>query len=361
MYTPQHGLTAIRYLKSLAVGKGDHTESLRYAEQQKNWGSFDREIIIDRFKASVSGLALSDVGGGSQVGHDFLAALRPLTIIGRLEKLRRIPARVPMLTQTVGSVAGWKQNGGHRVLSAGEYARENLPLLSVGSMCVASNELLADGSWEAENELLKDLLSSSAEALDRAFADPANEGVADAIPASVTCDATPIYLDGSTIADLDEALGTAIRQLVAAGSNLSGGAWVMSHDTATAMGLARGASGALAFPTVGANGGILCGLPVLTSASVQPDSDGGLIALLDASQISYTEDAPTLSVSRNASIEMSTAPSGSTTPPTAAATLVSMFQADATALLASMACNWKLRRENCTQVIGGVPTTLTAA
>lgn len=360
METAQHGLTAIRYLRAMANGKGENEVAIAFAEQQKSWGSFDRDIIVSRLKSSIGGIDLTDIQGGSQVAHDLLAALRPLSIVGRLQNLRRIPARVPLLTQLTGSVAGWRGNGQHRRLSAGTYARENLPLLSVGALSVANDELLRDGSFEGEAELLRDLLAACAEALDMAFIDPANTGIAGATPASITGGAVPIYVAGGSIADLDVKIATAIAALIAAGSNLSSASWVMSPVLAAGLSLARGSSGALAYPGMGANGGQLIGLPALTSASCTPDSDGYNLALVDASQVSYVEDAPSLSVSRNASIEMSDAPTGDATTPTAATILVSMFQSDCAALLASMACNWKLRRPGCVQLIAGIPATLTA-
>ena len=135
----------------------------------------------------------------------------------------------------------------------------------------------------------------------------------------------------------------------------------MSPTIATALSLARGSGGDLAYPGMGANGGELIRLPVLVSGLVQPDSDGGLISLLDASSITFTEDAPNLSVSRNASIEMSSTPTGDGTTPTAASqAIVSMYQAECSALLASIPCNWKLRHADCVQVIGGVPSTIAA-
>lgn len=356
----QHGLITIRYLRALAAGKGIPDHAIEFARQQKNWDSFSREIVCSRLKSTVSGLDLSDVGGGSQVQHDFLAALRPLTIIGRLQNLRRIPPRVPMLTAVTGSTAAWRGNGQHRTLSAGTFTRENLPLLSVGAMSVASNELLADASMEGEAELLRDLLSACVEALDSAFILPSNAGIADTTPASVTSAATPIFVQGGAVSDLDSAIASAIAALVAAGSSLSGASWICSPVLAAGLSLARGTGGDLAYPGVFANGGQLIGLPVLTSAVCEPDSDGYSLALVDASQVSFAEDAPNLSVSRNASIEMSTAPAGSTTEPAAATTLVSMFQSDTTALLASLACNWRLRKSGCAQVVAGVPATLTA-
>jgi HK97 family phage major capsid protein len=259
------------------------------------------------------------------------------------------------LTQLAGSIARWTGEGGSRALSAGTYARQELDLLAVAALTVVSDELLADPSGLGEAEMLRDLLNACAEALDRAFLDVANTGTAGVEPASVTSTATPIVMTGASIADLNQALAQAIDQLVRAGSNLTSAAWVLHPGFAARMGLAR-ESGGLAWPAVGALGGVLAGLPVLTSASqsTDADSDGSSsITLLDASQISYSDGETILRSSKNAAVTMSDAPAGNTITPTSAGTLTSMFQSDCTALMAQLRVNWAVRRPGAVQVITG--------
>ena len=358
MITPA-GTLAIRYLKALANGRDDPYAALRFAESQRDWGQH-KDVIATRLKAAVAGLGLNSIEGGSQVHHDLLAALRPLTIVGRLQNLRRVPPRIPMLTQAMGSVATWVGQGQGRRLSVGTYERENLELLTVAAMSVATEELLRDGSMEAEGALLHDLLAACVQALDGAFIDPSSAGATGITPASVTSDATPIPSGGATIADLDADLATAVRQLVDAGSNLSFASWILSPKLAAGLALARGSGGASAFPEMGVLGGRLAGLPAITSVACPADSDGEVLILLDQSQITFAEHQPNLAVSRHASVEMSDSPAQDSTTPNAASGLTSMFQADCAALLASLACNWKLRRDGCVQVIAGLPTTLGA-
>ena len=349
------GILAVRRYKLLAYGLSNPMVDASEFMQRQKWG-IEREYI----KANISATDTSDISGASMVEHDFQAALHHASILGQLQGLRRVPPRIPLLSQTAPSVAGFAQDGQSRKMSAGTFVRENLPLKSVGGIAVLSNELLASDTFDSELEIHRDLFAACSQSIDQAFIDPDNPG-SDSTPASVTSGATPLMLGGTAIADLDVAISTAVQQLVAAGSNLANAAWVMSPTTATALSLARGTSGDLAYPFMGANGGELIRLPAIVSASVQPDSDGGLISLLDASSITYTEDLPNLSVSRNASIEMSNTPTGDGSVPTSGTTLVSMFTAELTALLASIPCNWKLRHTGCVQVIGGVPSTITAA
>lgn len=351
MNTP--GIRAARFLKSLAVCGGDSTAAIAYAEaRQREWGDYSVTQAL-RQKAAVSGLEADSIGGGD-IQADLLAAVRPLTLAGRMP-LRRVPTNIPMLTQAIGAVAHWIGEGGARRLSAGSYTRELMRLKHVAAMTVVSNKHLQSATIDGDTALLADLVAACVQALDAAFISRGNIGD-DATPAAVTAGVAPIAAAGDTIGDVDEGLRLAVAALVAAGSNLTAAHWAMSSQLAAAMSLARGSGGAPAYPGIGALGGQLCGLPVLTSGVVELDSDGASdIALIDASQISFAEDPPELRSSGNVLVEMDDAPTGnSTTPVAATQNRVSMFQTECTALMAGFRANWKLRRPGCVQVISGV-------
>ena len=345
-----YGTSSIRYLKALGVARGDAEAAAAYANARTDWR--DRSDIVRLIKAGVGAPEAAALEGDGVAGVDFLAALRPLTLVGRLP-LRRVPPRLQLLTQVVGSEATWVGEGAARRMTVGQYDRQSLTLKQIAALSVATNELLSDVSLESESVILNDLLAACGEALDRAFIDLGNVG--DAItPASITSTATPI----SATASLDDDLSEAIQQLSDAGSNLRSAFWVMSAAFAARLSLVRGSGGAQKYPDIGALDGRLCGLPILTTASAaEPsDSDGtGDIVLLDASQISIVEGPPTLRVSEQALIELSDAPTGHTITPTAASQhYVSMFQADASALMAQLAVNWLPRRAGMVAVISGV-------
>lgn len=345
-----HGTTAIRFLKSLAIARGDAQAARGYAAARDDW--HDGQSVVAGLKAAVGGMDLSTIDGGSDVAADFMTALRPLTLVGRLP-VRRVPALLPLLTHTSASTVRWVGEGAARpATTLGAFARSSLTLKQVAALAVASNELLADRTLDSENVVLADLLAACAEGLDRAFIDLNNSG--DAVtPASVTSTATPIAYSGA----LDVDLAAAIQQLADAGSTLRSAYWIMSSALAGRLALVRDASGALAYPTVGALGGTIAGLPLITTgAANEADSDSAEnIALIDASQISYAEGPPVLRTSQNAMIELDTAPTGDTLVPTAAsASFVSMFQCEATALLAQLSCNWVPRREGMVALIADI-------
>ena len=86
------------------------------------------------------------------------------------------------------------------------------------------------------------------------------------MPASVTYGAPSFVSSGASVTNIDEDLAALIQPLVDAGSDLTFAAWVMLPRTAIYLSRLRGtADGALSFPFINAKGGVLAGLPVVTS------------------------------------------------------------------------------------------------
>jgi hypothetical protein len=126
----------------------------------------------------------------------------------------------------------------------------------------------------------------------------------------------------------------------------------MSPKLAAKLGLRAGGRGAAA--DLGARGGSLAGLPAIVSAACQASSDGHTITLLDAGSICTVDEGAELALSRQATVEMDTAPTGDTTTPAAASTaMVSLFQTDSVGLIVTRAMNWKLARPGAVVCIAG--------
>jgi HK97 family phage major capsid protein len=344
------GLMALRYLRAIAVGHDDPMAAVSFAEAS-TWSA--KDAITKSIKAVVGGMT---TGGGlaTPVGIDFLAALRPLTALGRLPGVRRVPARTRLLQQVGPTRAHWVAQGDAKVVCLGSFTSATLDLKTVAGLTVATEELIASADIDVERALLADLLGAVALEMDIALLSPTNSGSA-STPASITHAAGPITVASSSIADLDAALGVAVAQLVAAGSDLRSAAWIMSPQLAAAMALLRGSGGSPAYPALGALGGALAGLPALVSVGLDGnDSDGtSSIALIDGSAIGMTEGEPQLQASRQASIEMSDTPTGDSAAPTATS-LVSMFQTDSVALRAVASVDWRLRVPGAVQLVTGI-------
>jgi hypothetical protein len=96
-------------------------------------------------------------------------------------------------------------------------------------------------------------------------------------------------------------------------------------------------------PNIGARGGEFRGVPVITSSNV-PD---GLIALIDASGIAIASGDTMLKASTQTSIDMA----DSATVVNGATSHISMFQANAVALLAEQVINWRRMRDSAVKFV----------
>lgn len=346
-----HGLSALRFLKAVHTGKGDNVTAQGFVEAQRGWP--DREVVLARLKAAVPGLSVGNTGLVTAVGADFMAALRPLTVIGRLP-VRKLPPRTRLLTSMGTTRATWMTEGRSIPVSAGSFVASDLTLHKVAALTVVSRELLESPTTDAEAALSSDLLTACAAAIDQAFL---NDETSAGSPAPINGGAAPIASTGNTVAQLDADMKTATDRFISAGGSLSTAAWVTSERLGSHLGYLRNIDGTAAYPGASGRGGSLQGLPLLVSASSHVPGDspamgGDDLTLLDGAAVSYSEGEPTLSITTAGTVELSSAPTGSTSTPAAMSqVMASLFQADAVGLRAVVMTDWALRRVGLAQRI----------
>lgn len=349
---PTKGLTSVRFIKSLAIAKGDVAGALAYAQSQ-NWSNTSQ--VVESLKTAISAEGTSDYSLATPASFDFAEFIRPLTILGKLTGLRKVPARTRLISATAGSSASWSGERAPRPISRMTFEGSTLEQLSVISMLVTTRELLRSSSPSAEALLSRDLAAAAVASMDEAFIDDANAGSAGVKPASISYGTAPIHSTGSSLAQIDADLGLMIQALSDAGSDLTFATWVLRPRTALYLARLRGTGGALAHPGMTAKGGVLLGLPAITSASVPLDDVGSpvsgfsQITLLDPSQILVSDDGGGLiEISEQSTIEMTDSPNGGTT------SLVSMWQSDSACLRIHRYANWKRCRDGMARVLDQV-------
>lgn len=288
------------------------------------------------------GQALAEVNAAST---EFFNLVRESSLLGRMAGVRRMPLAVQVLRSTVGASAYWVSPGAAKPISRMSFARDSLLPLKVAALSVLTNEVLFRGEAASERYILNDMVAAAREVQDLAFIDPLNSGVAEESPASVTYGATAVTGTGDPAAD--------VASLIAAFSgDLSAAYFVMHPNTAAAIGLSRDSGGSFQFPDVGPRGGSILGMPVLTSRMVPIDSNGGIIALIDASGIAVGEGVTEVKASSHASIEMDSEPNGDSVTPTGSE-MVSLYQTNSTALLVESEINWRAVRSGSVAIIEG--------
>lgn len=311
------------------------------------WGHSSK--ALDVIKSAVAGAGTGSGEWGAELSEmtaaaaEFLDAIRPRTVLGKLQGVRRVPANTPVVTTGAGSAAFWAGTKA-APLSRSAFDRVLLRPLTIVALQVFSKDLLESADPAAEALIHRDLANAVAELGDSAFLDAANAGVAGESPASIAYGAPAFAATGDLADDLEAALGMLDGALDTA-------AWVMHPRLAASIGLRAGGRGVAA--DLGARGGSLAGLPVLTSEAAQFDSDGGSIVLVDAAGVVVVDEGAEFSATADASIEMDDAPTGDATGPTAATSLVSLFQTDSVGIKVVRRINWMRARAAGAIVING--------
>jgi len=340
------GMAFTRSAIALAVTHGDPREAAAYAANR--WGTSSSPALI--LRSSVGGLEYGSDRLWSEAGRAgvaFLEMIRPRTVIGKIQGLREVPSRTPYVKQTGLATAYWAGEGSARPLSKGAFEYDTIAPLTIAALSVMSNELLKSTNPAAELLIHNDLAKAAIQLSDSSFVDPLSAGEAGKSPASILYGVATTTASGNLANDIELAIANF-------GGDLETAVWLMAPRLAVQIGLRAGVSGVAA--DLGARGGMLAGLPVITSsACAYYTSDGGQLALVDASAIVMLDEGAEVRITNQATIEMDNAPTGETLTPTGASTAhVNLFQTDSSAILVSRRINWELAGSNAVVVLAGV-------
>jgi HK97 family phage major capsid protein len=344
------GQSFVRTCIALAASGGRVDEAAAYAS--KRWGHTSSPAFI--LKSAVSGgssanLDWSGLVDGEGAVTEFLEFVRPMSIIGKLEGLRRVPANTPYCATSTGATAYWTSEGKATPVSPLAFARDTMAPLKIACLVVLSRELIENSRPEAESLIRRDLARAITELSDRSFIDPTSSGTPGQMPASVTSGVTPSVSAGVLEDDLAQAVD-------AFGGDFESAAWCLHPRLAVQIALKAAGRGIGA--DLGPKGGLLLGLPAITSKSCQFDSTGGLITLLDAGGVVFLDEGAELKISTDADVAMDTEPSGDILAPAAETTaVVSLFTSDSVGLILTRRTNWALARENAVVCVSGCDYT----
>lgn len=376
------GIAMARYAQCLIKSKGNHEVAFRLA--QKHFPH--TEAVVMTLKAQAEGANLQElmrmkatVAAGDTANAtwaaplvyantfmgDFISYLRPRTLIGQAN-FRPVPFNVRIAGQTSGGTAAWVGQGKAKPVTKFDFNAVTVPFTKIAAISVITQELarFSDPSAEA---LVRDSLADTVIArVDTDLFDPDLAAVANVSPAGLLNGVSPVSIASNTIDYGDPAsVRCAIALLWAAWDTTFMGARPAYYTTpavARQLALSREALGTVAFPGMTPMGGTLDGVPVRVSQYLANNggSGGAPFILVDESEIFLADDGSvTLDASEQASIEMSDAPAGSSSPNVAASStnLVSMWQTDSIAFRAERFIWWGPRRSGAVQWIDGMPTS----
>jgi HK97 family phage major capsid protein/HK97 family phage prohead protease len=334
-----------RMCMAIGAGKGDYYRTIEHAKQWHD--TPEVEVMV---KAAVAAGTTTDAtwAGPLVVAKplvdEFLELLRPRTLLGRIPGLRQVPFNISVPSQTAGGTYGWVGQGAAKPVTSQAFATVTLTFAKAAGIVVLTEELVRFSSPSAEAVTRESMIAGIAQFLDQQFTDPAVAAVANVSPASITNGATTTASSGVTGAAARADLSAQIAAFAAADMPLEGSVWLMNDSNAFGLGLSLNALGQPLFPGVGQDGGTLMGRPVIVSNNV-----GLRIILVHAPSILFADDGGvSIDVSREASIQMDSAPE---TPSTASTVLVSLWQRNLIGLRAERFITWLRARTAAVRVI----------
>jgi len=342
-----------RYIMAIAAGKGDYMRTMEHAKQWIDQTPEVVRMVELQLKAAVApGTTTDATWAGPLVTlqplvNEFLELLRPRTFLGRIPGLRPVPFNVSVPSQTGGGTYGWVGQNKPKPVTSATFATVSLTFAKAAGIIVLTEELVRTSKPSAEETIRQEMIAGISQFLDQQFIDPAVAAVAGVNPASITNGAPATAASGVTGAAARADIVALINAHTAAGIPLEGSVLLMSEATAFALGVSLNALAQPLFPGVTAQGGTVMGVPIITSANV-----GNRIVLVHAPSILFADDGGvSVDVSREASLQMDSAP---TDPTDATTVLVSLWQRNLVGLRAERYITWLRARTGSVRIITGV-------
>ena len=283
---------------------------------------------------------------------EFLEYLRPRTLLGRIPNLRRVPFNVRFTSQTSGAVANWVGQGRAKPVTSFSTAAQTLAYTKIAAIAVITEELARFSSPSAETMVRDELARAVIERMDIDFIDPAQAAVANVNPASITNGLTALSSAGVAEANIRTDLTNLLSSFVELNVDPTNLVLLMPNTLALGASLMVNSLGQPSFPGLSTSGGTLMGIPVITSQYAANQSGyGNLVIAVDQSSIFLADDGQvTLDASREASIQMSDAPTNDASTGSGQS-LVSMYQTNSIAVRAERYINWLKARTTAVSYI----------
>ena len=350
------GTAFARYAMALMASKGNLLQAHKMSERWR-----DTTPEVETFlKAAVDAGTTTDAAWAgplvfaNNMAAEFIELLRPETIVGKIEGLRRVPFNVRMPRQTGGSSVSWVGQGAPKPVSELAFDTVTFPFSKIAGIVVMTQELVRFSNPSAEQTVRQDLIDAIAQYTDEQFLDPTVGAVANVSPASITNGITPRVSTGATVAQITADVSSMLA-MYDTGIRQRNPVWIMNPRTARSLALTRTSQDVVAFPGITPNGGTFFGIPVIVSNSVGAAGAGSpgvtetLVVLLEASEIFLADDGQVqLDASDQASLQMNSTPSAG------AQQLVSLWQNNMVGLRAERFMHWARRRDAAVAVMSEV-------
>lgn len=335
------GTAFIRAACAKLVCNGNLHEAAEYA---KRWDATTPEVAL-YLKAAIAPGTVTDATWAAplvnqNIASEFLELLRPATILGKIENLRDVPFNTKVPAQTAGGTYGWVGEAKPKPVTKLAFSAETLGIAKAAGIIVLTEELVRLSNPSAEALVRKDMIAGIAQFLDAQFIDPAVAAVAGVNPASITNGAPTAAATTNPMADI---LGL-INHFASNNIGVDGVTFILSAANALSLAFRSNLDGSPEFPGLSINGGEYKGIKFVTS-----NAAGGNVIALQPALILYADDGGvTIDASREASLQMDSAPAS---PADATTVYVSLWQTNCVGLRAERFVNWKRANANAVKYL----------
>jgi hypothetical protein len=321
------GIALIRWLRCLVKSEGSPIGAWSLFEEcDPRWSTF-------AVKAAVNPGTTSEPAWGGPMAQfqppsqqAVCELIRGADVLGQLKGVRRVPFQTSGVGQISGGSFSWVGEGAPAPVSNLQLTSANVGISKTAGIVIMSRELLMASNGTAERTSLGDLIRGTAEFTDRQLLDPTVTATS-VSPASILAAAPSIASAGTSSANALTDAKALQRTFFTNNADASAGHWIMSPANAGALAVA------LNVPELKT----LFDLPVVKSTSASTR-----VAIVDAGQLLVADDdSLQVDVSRQASVELNTAP---TSPASASSVYVNLWQAGLVGIRVVRTISWKLAK-----------------
>jgi HK97 family phage major capsid protein len=271
---------------------------------------------------------------------DFLELLRAATVVDRIANLRKVPFNCKVPSQSASGTYGWVGEMKPKPVTKLAFTADTLGINKVAGIIVLTDELVRLSNPSAEELARKDMIAGIAAFIDQQFLDPAVAAVAGVNPASITNGAPTAAATTNPLADI---MGL-INHFATNNIPVDGLSIVMSPSNALSLSFRTTLDGSPVFPGLSMDGGNYKGIQFITSNVV----GGNVVALQPQYILMADEGGVTIDASREASLQMDSAPAS---PADATTVMVSLWQMNCVGLRAERFITWKRANANAVKYL----------
>jgi HK97 family phage major capsid protein/HK97 family phage prohead protease len=337
------GTAFVRAACALLACKGNRHEAAQYAQQ---WNDSTPEVAL-YLKAAVAPGTTTDATWAAPLVNptmvnDFLELLRAATVVDRIANLRKVPFNCKVPSQSASGTYGWVGEMKPKPVTKLAFTSDALGINKVAGIIVLTDELVRLSNPSAEDLARRDMIAGIAAFIDQQFLDPAVAAVAGVNPGSITNGAPTAVATTNPLADI---MGL-INHFATNNIPVDGLAIVMSPSNALSLSFRTTLDGSPVFPGLSMDGGSYKGIQFITSNVVGPL----VVALQPQYVLMADEGGVTIDASREASLQMDSAPAS---PADATTVMVSLWQMNCVGLRAERFITWKRANANAVKYLTG--------